>query len=278
MKRKLNPQLITGTAMSGLFIVWALLWSVYSRLIKGSFTRPYTPESDMARELIPFFSSDAWFGTDIYGRSLFEVISAGLTYSLFISLMVSGACVLIGIFVGYVCAKYRGLASKFLDYCTNIIFIFPNILIAILVMSIIGRSVGGLILIMIITGWPAYARICRGEIMRVLALSYVESAKAIGISESRLMLKVIIPNILPQVMVHFVLGLGGVIITESVLGLLGLGASEYSWGELLSMSKDVLLEAPALSVVMTTVLATLIIGLNLLGDGLRDFLDPYQQR
>ncbi|MFG1484173.1 ABC transporter permease subunit, partial [Halobacteriovorax sp. HFRX-2_2] len=122
--------------------------------------------------------------------------------------------------------------------------------------------------------WPGYARIARGETMRVLNLGYVESARAIGVSEFRLFYKSILPSIVPVISIHFVLGISGVIISEASLGFLGLGASEYSWGAILAMAKLVLLEAPHVVIVTSLLMTGLIISLNLFGDGLRDYLDP----
>jgi peptide/nickel transport system permease protein len=127
---------------------------------------------------------------------------------------------------------------------------------------------------MIITGWPGFAKISRNETKRILSLTYVESAKAIGISEFRLFFKIFLPELLPIITVNIVLNISGVIISEAALGFLGLGGSPYSWGSLLSNAKTVLLEAPHLSIILSLLMGGLIIGLNLVGDGLRDYLDP----
>ena len=160
---------------------------------------------------------------------------------------------------------------------TNLIFIFPRILIAIVFMSMSDQSLWGLTFILIFTNWPGYARISRGEIKRVLGLSYIESSKAVGISDTRLFLTIILPAISPQIIIHMVLGMGGVIISESVLGFLGLGGSTYSWGAMLAMAKNVLLESPHLVIILSAVVAGLIIGFNIIGDGLRDILDPKEK-
>jgi peptide/nickel transport system permease protein len=141
-------------------------------------------------------------------------------------------------------------------------------------MSFSGQSLFGLIFVLIFTGWPSYAKLARGETKRILGLCYLEGAKAIGSSKIRIFFKIMIPEILPIFLVHIILGLSGVIISEATLGFLGLGGSEYSWGVLLSMGKSVLLEAPYIVIITSLVLGILIIGLNLLGDGLRDYLDP----
>jgi len=110
--------------------------------------------------------------------------------------------------------------------------------------------------------------------LRLINLSYVESARAIGVCPIHLFLKTLLPGVLPVLIVQFVLGLCGVIMSESTLGFLGLGASQYTWGEMLAMAKDVLLEAPHVAISSSLTMAGIILGLNLLGDGLRDILDP----
>lgn len=271
---KLNKEFKVGFSIMFLYMIWFLGWIIYQNLIRGSFSSPYIPPMDITRELISPLSENAILGTDLYGRSIFEILSMGLLYSILLASTVSGMSVVIGVLIGYLSVAGGKKTSFLLDTVTNLVFIFPSILIAILVMSFIGQSLLGLVFVLILTGWPGYARIARGETLRVLNLSYVESAKAVGVGKIRMFFKVILPDILPQMLIHFVLGLSGVIISEAALGFLGLGGSSYSWGALLSEAKVVLLEAPHLTFFVSITMGGLIIGLNLLGDGLRDYLDP----
>ena len=273
-RNKLNNELLIGGSILSVYLVWAIGWFVYSNLIMGSFTDPYFPSSDIRSELISPFSHGYFLGTDLYGRSLFQVLSAGLKYSLGIGLTISFFSAGIGIVIGYISAVGPKSVRAISDLTTNLIFIFPSILIAILVMSVTGQSFWGLVFALVVTGWPGYARISRGETLRVMSLTYVESAKAVGVGPFRLFAKIVLPAILPFLLVHIVLGISGVIISEASLGFLGLGGSEFSWGALLSDAKTVLLEAPFMGFILSLSMAGLIIGLNLCGDGLRDFLDP----
>lgn len=265
--RKINKEMIIGGAILSLYILWAFGWLMTHG---GS----YIPESIISHELFSPFSHDYILGTDINGRSLFKVLSVGLIYTVGISLLISISSCVIGIVIGYLSAIRIKFISEIMDMLTNLIFIFPSILLAILVMSFSGQSFSGLVLCLIFTSWPGYARIARGETMRVLNLGYVESARAIGVGEFRLFYKSILPSIIPVISIHFVLGISGVIISEASLGFLGLGASEYSWGAILAMAKLVLLEAPHVVIVTSLLMTGLIISLNLFSDGLRDYLDP----
>lgn len=272
--KNLNKEIYMGGGILLLYLLWALGWFFYSNFMGGSWETPFFPLSDIRKELIPPLTGGYFLGTDLYGRSLFQVLSAGLCYSLGIGLTISFFSAGIGIIIGYISAVGPRSLRVISDLTTNLIFIFPSILIAILVMSVSGQSFWGLVFALVVTGWPGYARISRGETLRVMSLTYVESAKAVGVGPFRLFGKIILPAILPFLLVHIVLGISGVIISEASLGFLGLGGSEYSWGALLSNAKTVLLEAPFMGVVLSLSMAGLIIGLNLCGDGLRDYFDP----
>jgi ABC-type dipeptide/oligopeptide/nickel transport system permease subunit len=274
MSRKLTKEMKWGGGILSLYIVWALAWFGYKYLLKGTFSRPYVPALDMQSELAIPFSKGLILGADLLGRSLLEVLSAGLSYSLTISIIVTVTTAAIGILMGYMAVKGPSWVKLGFDLLINLIFIFPSILIAIMIMAVTGQSMKGLIFALIVTGWTGYAKIARGESKRILALTYVEGTRAIGIGEIRLFFRVIIPALLPVMIVNMVLGISGVIISEASLGFLGLGASPYSWGAMLGASKTVLLEAPHIAMILSLTMAGLIIGLNLLGDGLRDYLDP----
>lgn len=278
MRRKVNTEMKWGLGLLSIYVAWALSWLLYSGFLKGTISVPYLPMGDIRRELFAPFEQGFFLGTDVHGRSLLEVISSGLIYSLSMAFTVSGLCISIGIVIGYLTARNTGLVKNILDTFTNLIFVFPSILIAIMIMSVVGQSFWGLVFALVVTGWPAYARIARGEALRVLGLSYVESAKAVGVGEIRLFISVVLPAIMPVMLIHLILGLGGVIISEAALGFLGLGGSEYSWGSLLSTAKAVLLEAPHMVISISLAMAGLIIGLNLCGDGLRDYFDPHESK
>jgi ABC-type dipeptide/oligopeptide/nickel transport system permease subunit len=274
VRKKITKEMKWGIGLISFYILWAFSWILYRYLLKGTITHPYSPELDMHLELAMPLTQGLLLGADLLGRSLLEVLSAGLAYSLTISLIVTVTTTAIGIFMGYMSVKAPSWFKLLFDLLINLIFIFPSILIAIMIMAVTGQSMKGLVCALIVTGWSGYAKIARGESKRVLSLTYVEGARAVGIGEIRLFFKVIIPAIIPVLIVNMVLGISGVIISEAALGFLGLGASPYSWGAMLSSAKTVLLEAPHIAMVLSITMAGLIIGLNLLGDGLRDYLDP----
>jgi len=277
-KNKINKEFLIGGVCASLFFLWGGAWFIYSRFLNGSFESPYRPRVDIQNTLLEPLTGGYLLGTDIYGRSIVETVSAGILYSLGVSFLVSLLSLLIGSVMGYLAAMGRREVKFLSDLLINLIFIFPGILIAILFMSVLGESLWGLTFALVFSSWPGYAKVSRGETLRIMNLSYVESARAVGVGRVRLFCKVIIPAMLPLLIIHFVLGLGGVIVSESTLGFLGLGGSDYSWGSLLSDGKNVLLEAPFLCFTLSFFLAFLVISLNLMGDGLRDYLDPKSQK
>jgi peptide/nickel transport system permease protein len=272
--KKIPKEMKWGFLILAIYLCWGLAWPVYKYIIKGTFALPYSPELIMENELARPLSHGLILGADLLGRSLLEVLSAGLSYSLFVAGVVTMMTASIGITMGHMAVKSSKSFKIFFDLLINLIFIFPSILIAIMIMAVTGQSIKGLMFALIITGWPSYAKIARGETKRVLGLTFVEGAKAVGVGEIRMFFTVILPSIIPVMIVNMVLGISGVIISESALGFLGLGGSPYSWGAMLSASKTVLLEAPHIAIILSMTMAGLIIGLNLLGDGLRDYLDP----
>lgn len=274
MRSKINKEMKIGFTILSFYMAWAFFWLIQKYILKGSLLSPYSISPDITSELISPSFSTFLLGTDLYGRSLLEVLSNGLIYSLGVSISVSVISGTIGIIIGYISVTGHRTVQFFTDLLINLIFVFPSILIAILVMSLSGQSFWGLVFALVITGWPGYARIARGETKRVMGLSFVEASRAIGMSKVRMFFTVVLPSILPLIMIHLILGISGVIISEAALGFLGLGGSEYSWGALLSTAKTVLLEAPHMVIVLSLSMAGLIIGLNLFGDGLRDYLDP----
>ena len=274
LHKKMTSEMKWGVGILGVYLLWACIWLIYKFLIKGSLQMPYTPEMNIKLELSQPFSNGLILGADLMGRSIIEVLSAGLSYSLLVAFVVTFTTASIGMTIGYLSVKAPAFFKIFFDLIINLVFIFPSILIAIMIMAVAGQSLQGLIFALVVTGWPGYAKIARGEAKRVLSLTYVEGARAVGMGEVRMFFRVIIPAILPVMIVNMVLGISGVIISEAALGFLGLGGSPYSWGAMLSASKTVLLEAPFVAVILSLTMAGLIIGLNLFGDGLRDYLDP----
>lgn len=271
--KKMNNEMKWGIFLLSIYFLWFLCWFFYAYIFKGTFLSPYTPIIQIQYELLPPFTKAFIGGTDIYGRSLIEVLSCGLAYSLGIAFLVTIISSFIGTIMGYFSVLGRKEIIFFSDLMINLIFIFPGILISILFLSLTGQSYWGLVLCLSFISWPSYAKITKGEIQQMISLNYIESAKAIGIKPLRIFFTIILPALLPQISIHIVLGMSSIIIMEATLGFLGLAFNEFSWGVILSMAHSVLLEASYIMIILGILISGLIMALNLLGDGLRDYFD-----
>jgi peptide/nickel transport system permease protein len=218
-----------------------------------------------------------WMGTDALGRD----ILARVLYGARISLLV-GICVVIG--GGVVGVTIGGIAGYFggwLDHVVNVVLInaflsFPGILLAIAFAAFLGPGVGKVILALIVTGWAGYARLARAQVLQAREMEYVLAARSLGASHLRILLLHLLPNIIQPILIQAAIGMAGAILAESTLSFLGLGvlAPMPSWGAMLNDARDHLFDAPHLVIVPAVAVMLAVLAFNLLGDALRDWLDP----
>ncbi len=223
-------------------------------------------------------SSQHWFGTDNLGRDLFTRLWAGGRMSLLIAIAVVALEVIIGIVLGSVAGYYGGRTDSVIMRIIDIFMCFPFLMICITVIAIFGSSIPNLILVLAILGWPGIARIIRGQILSLKELEFMEACEALGISDYKRIFKHLLPNVMASVIVFATLGMASVILTETALSFLGLGVSAVTptWGNMIQVARNLYVIQgrswqwiPPGVAIFVTVLA-----FNLLGDGLRDALDP----
>ena len=216
------------------------------------------------------------FGLDELGRDILARVLAGARISLLVGLVVVGVSATAGIAMGAVAGYFGGYVDEAIGRVIDILLAFPGLLLAIALVAVLGPSLQNVILALTLIGWVGYARLVRGQVLRVRELEYVQAAKALGASTSRILARHVIPATLPAVTVQATLGMGGAILSEAALSFLGLGVQPPtpSWGTMLSYGKAHLLDAPHLTVFPGLAIAILVLGFNFLGDGLRDALDP----
>ena len=223
-------------------------------------------------------SASNWFGTDNLGRDLFTRLWAGGRMSLFIAIAVVTLQVIIGIILGSISGYYGGRTDTVIMRIIDIFLCFPFLMICITIIAIFGSSIRNLILVLALLGWPGIARIIRGQILSLKELEFMEACEALGISDSKRIFKHLLPNVMASVIVFATLGMAGVILTETALSFLGLGVSAVTptWGNMIQIARNLYIIQgrawqwiPPGVAIFVTVLA-----FNLLGDGLRDALDP----
>lgn len=231
------------------------------------------------RKLLPP-SFDHPFGTDDYGRDIFSMIVYGSQTSIRICLMVVFISMLIGVLLGGLAGYFGGVIDEILMRITDVFLAIPYLILAMAIVAALGRSIDHIMEAMIITWWPAYARLIRGQVIAIREQQFVEAARSVGAGNSRILFRHILPNSFSPLLVEATLDLGGVLLTAAGLSFIGLGASPGTaeWGLMISEGRTLMFHAwwyvtfPGLAILLVT------LGFNLLGDGLRDVTDPKLRR
>jgi peptide/nickel transport system permease protein len=221
-------------------------------------------------------SAQHLFGLDQDGSDVFAKVIFGSRISFYVAISVVGICLMIGLIIGSIAGYLGGRADQFFMRIVDMLYAFPGFLLAISLVAVLGPSLHNLILAMCITGWATYARLVRAEVLHLKSKEYVQSARAVGANPFRIVIFHIWPNLVGPIVVQSSFAMAGTIIAESSLSFLGLGAppTTPTWGALLNAGRKILIEAPHVSFFPGLAIVLLVLGFNLFGDGLRDYLDP----
>ena len=249
---------------------------IFLLAILAPFIRPYNPMEMNLSRLLEAPSLKHPFGLDENGIDIFSQILYGARVSLLVSFVVVFINLLVGLILGSISAWFGAFTDQVLMRLVDIISAFPRFLLALAILAMMGSSVFNLILALCLSGWAGFARLVRAEILHLKKEEYVLSALSSGASAIRILIRHIWPNLLGLLLVQAAFSLVAVVIAEAGLSFLGLGIpSEIpSWGRLLSSGRQVLAEAPHVSLFPGLALFSLVLSFQLCGDGLRDFFDP----
>jgi peptide/nickel transport system permease protein len=264
----------------------AIVLLVTTVAILAPLVAPHDPVSqNLANVLVPPVWSEGgtWdhpLGTDHYGRDVMSRILYGTRISLIIATFAALIGASVGVTAGIVAGYYTGITSTIIMRIVDINLAFPLILLALTVVAILGPSMRNMIIVMAITTWMIYARVVRGVTLSISQQEFVEAARAVGAHDFRILARHILPNLLAPILVIWTLEVARVILMESALSFLGLGVPPPtpSWGRMLAEGRDYLTVASWIATYPGIAIMITVLGINFLGDGLRDLLDPRQSK
>lgn len=263
---KRNQLAVVGAIIVGILVLLAIF---------GAWITPYDPIDQNLPRQLQGPSWENWLGTDDFGRDIFSRIIAGARVSLMVGLIATGLGAVFGTLAGLLAGFYDRLDSWIMRLM-DVLLAFPSILLAIGVIAILGPSLTNVMIAVGIRSIPTYARLVRSTVLSVRTNEYVEAAKTIGCRDRTILLKHIFPNCVNTLIVISSLQIGDAILTASLLSFLGLGVQPPTpeWGQMVNAGRGLLREAPHIATFPGIALFLAVMGFNLLGDGLRDALDP----
>ncbi|MFT9847738.1 ABC transporter permease [Aneurinibacillus sp. REN35] len=244
--------------------------------VLGPYIAPYDPFKMQPNDMLQGPSTAHLFGTDQFGRDILSRVIYGSQISLKVGLISVSISLVIGVAMGVLAAYYGGWIDSVISRMTDVLFSFPDILLALALMAVLGPSLTNVMLAIGIVYIPIFARIARGSVLTIRDALYIDAARSIGVNSFTIMRRHVLPNVLAPIIVQATLSFAFAILTEAALSFLGLGVEPDtpSWGIMLNEGIDYMEMAWWIAVFPGLAITLAVLILNVLGDGLRDALDP----
>lgn len=268
----MRSALTNPLARWGLFIiVTILILAIFAPLIA-----PYDPDAIFVKEILLPPTTHHWMGTDSLGRDVFSRMLFGARISLLVGFVAVGISTSIGIVLGAIAGFYRGWIDSLIMRLVDVMLSIPTFFLILAVIAFLSPSIWNIMIVIGLTSWMGVTRLVRAEFLSLREREFVVAAQTLGAKNSRLIFSHLLPNSLTPIIVTFVLGVASAVLVESGLSFLGLGvqAPQASWGNILTDGKEYIQFAWWLSLFPGMAILLTVLGYNLLGEGLRDALDP----
>jgi peptide/nickel transport system permease protein len=261
-------------AIAGLFIIVVL----YLVALLAPLIAPFDPiaQHDIARTSYLSPQAGNWLGTDRFGRDVLSRMIYGARISLAIGFVATLISITIGTLFGALAGYFGGKVDTLIMRFTDMVLAFPRLVLLIMIVALFGPSLTMIILVLGLTQWPGTTRIVRGDVLSLREREFIHAAQALGMGRTRIIMRHLIPNVLAPVIVAATLGIGNTIVMEAGLSFLGLGVQPPTptWGSMVAEGRDNLLGAWWVATFPGLIIVLVVLAFNLVGDGLRDALDP----
>lgn len=258
---------VIGLSLVALYLLVALFATILA---------PYSPIEQRAPDRLLEPGTRYWLGTDEFGRDILSRLMHGATNSLRIALLAVGLSTVLGTIIGMLSGYAGGISDNLIMRVMDLFFAFPAILLALSIVAALGPGANNTILAISVVYTPIFARVARGPVLAIKEMEFVSAARCVGSKHLRILARHILPNMVAPIIVQISLALSWAMLTEAALSFLGLGTQppQPSWGSMLSESRRMMEIAPWMAVSPGMAIMLGVLGFNLLGDGLRDALDP----
>ncbi len=262
-----NPAILIGSAICLVLVLMAVF---------APWVAPFDPNKQMLGPQLADPSVKHWFGLDSFGRDVFSRIVWGARISLWVGVVATLGAMVIGTMIGIIAGYFGGTIDRVITMLTDILLSFPQLVMGLLLVAVLGASLTNIIIAIGVTAIPAFIRLARGSTLAMRERDFIDAGRALGFSDARIMFNHVAPNIMDEIIVMGSLWLATAIRTESTLAFIGLGVPPPTptWGGIIREGFEYLNDNYWLAIFPSLAILITMIGLNLIGDGLRDATDP----